>query len=219
MFEFDESKSQSNLKKHGIDFVEAQKLWDDSNLLEIPKEPNLFLPNHAGDEYRGFQALLEENHMRNFLLWHEEDKARRDDKGFEYVYHAKRAIDRYNQERNNFIEKMDQWLVQHLSPRSEGVPFNSETPGMILDRLSILSLKAFHMHEESVREDATTEQQEACTKKLAVINMQENDLIKAGQALVNAVKAGTRSFRVYYQFKMYNDPALNPQLYQKKDLG
>ena len=36
MFEFDESKSQSNLKKHGIDFVEAQRLWDDFNLLEIP---------------------------------------------------------------------------------------------------------------------------------------------------------------------------------------
>jgi uncharacterized DUF497 family protein len=36
MFEFDESKSQSNLDKHGIDFVEAQRLWDDSNLLEVP---------------------------------------------------------------------------------------------------------------------------------------------------------------------------------------
>lgn len=35
-FEDDENKSQSNLAKHQIDFVEAQKLWNDPNLLEIP---------------------------------------------------------------------------------------------------------------------------------------------------------------------------------------
>lgn len=35
MFEFDDSKSQSNLQRHGIDFVDAQALWNDSNLLEI----------------------------------------------------------------------------------------------------------------------------------------------------------------------------------------
>ena len=36
LFEFDSQKSQSNLKKHGIDFVEAQLLWLDPYLLEIP---------------------------------------------------------------------------------------------------------------------------------------------------------------------------------------
>ena len=35
-FEYDENKSQSNLAKHGIDFVEAQQLWNDPNVLEIP---------------------------------------------------------------------------------------------------------------------------------------------------------------------------------------
>ena len=35
-FEFDETKNQTNLKKHGIDFVEAQLLWNDPRLLEIP---------------------------------------------------------------------------------------------------------------------------------------------------------------------------------------
>ncbi len=35
-FEFDERKSRSNLKKHGIDFVFAQALWDDPSLIEIP---------------------------------------------------------------------------------------------------------------------------------------------------------------------------------------
>ncbi|NEQ84227.1 MAG: BrnT family toxin [Moorea sp. SIO2I5] len=35
-FEFDDYKSQSNLAKHGINFKEAQQIWDDSNRVEIP---------------------------------------------------------------------------------------------------------------------------------------------------------------------------------------
>lgn len=35
-FEFDETKSRANSTKHGIDFVEAQALWEDADLLEIP---------------------------------------------------------------------------------------------------------------------------------------------------------------------------------------
>ncbi len=36
MFEFDDLKSKSNFQKHGIDFIKAQALWNDSNLLEVP---------------------------------------------------------------------------------------------------------------------------------------------------------------------------------------
>jgi uncharacterized DUF497 family protein len=46
-FEYDEAKSQANLKKHGIDFLEAQELWNDPDLLEFPaksdNEPRLLL--------------------------------------------------------------------------------------------------------------------------------------------------------------------------------
>jgi len=35
-FEFDHEKSNSNKQKHGIDFYEAQKLWDDPDFIEIP---------------------------------------------------------------------------------------------------------------------------------------------------------------------------------------
>ena len=35
-FEFDEVKSQANLLKHGINFVDAQALWNDPSLLEVP---------------------------------------------------------------------------------------------------------------------------------------------------------------------------------------
>ena len=169
-------------------------------------------PAAAGE---GFFRLLEENHLRNFSLWHEEDVARRDDLGFEAVYRAKRNIDRFNQERNNFAEEMDKALVAALKPREAGVPRNSETPGMIIDRLSILALKEYHMHEETVRADASPAHREKCAEKLARIQRQRADLTASLGELLADVAAGRRTFSVYYQFKMYNDPALNPQLYRR----
>lgn len=167
-------------------------------------------PAAGGD---GFLRLVQENHLRNFELWHEEDIARRDDLGSERVHQAKRAIDRFNQERNNFIEEMDKALVLELKPAQSGVPRNSETPGMMIDRLSILALKEFHMHEEAVREQASAEHRATCAEKLARIVRQRADLTQSLGELLADVAAGRRSFAVYYQFKMYNDPALNPQLY------
>jgi hypothetical protein len=161
-----------------------------------------------------FLLLVEENHLRNFQLWHEEDIARRDDLGSERVHQAKRAIDRFNQERNNFIEEMDKLLVAALKPLEAGVPRNSETPGMMIDRLSILALKEFHMREETLRADASEAHRATCAEKLARIIRQRADLTQCVGELLADVAAGTRTFAVYYQFKMYNDPALNPQLYQ-----
>lgn len=169
-------------------------------------------PAAAGE---GFLRLVEENHLRNFALWHEEDVARRDDLGFEAVYRAKRAIDRFNQERNNYAEEMDKALVALLSPPESGCPRNTETPGMIIDRLSILALKEYHMHEETVRADASEGHRAQCAGKLARIRRQRDDLTAGLAELLADVAAGRRTFSVYFQFKMYNDPALNPQLYRQ----
>lgn len=162
----------------------------------------------------GFTGLVAQNHLRNFQLWHEEDVARRNDLGFERVFQAKRAIDKYNQERNNFIEEMDKTLVASLQPASDGCPRNSETPGMIIDRLSILALKEYHMREEADRKDASPTHRETCATKLARIVRQRADLVQSLAELLADVVAHRRTFAVYYQFKMYNDPALNPQLYR-----
>ena len=161
----------------------------------------------------GFLRLVRENHLRNFELWHEEDIARRDDLGSERVHQAKRAIDRFNQERNNFIEEMDKVLIAALQPAESGVPKNSETPGMMIDRLSILALKEYHMREEAERDDASAEHRAKCAEKFARIRLQRADLTQCLAELLDAVTARTRTFAVYYQFKMYNDPSLNPQLY------
>lgn len=161
----------------------------------------------------GFPGLLQENHWQNYSLWHEEDQARRDDLGHEHVYRAKRAIDRHNQLRNNAMERMDSFLLEALQPSAKA-PLNSETPGMMIDRLSILALKDYHMAEEVARDDADPAHRERCAQKLEVIRQQRSDLEAVLETFLEEVRRGERAFKVYFQFKMYNDPALNPQLYR-----
>jgi uncharacterized DUF497 family protein len=54
-YEFDEQKSKVNKAKHGIDFVEAQTLWEDIDLLEIPartdNEPRTIVIGRIGDKH------------------------------------------------------------------------------------------------------------------------------------------------------------------------
>lgn len=160
--------------------------------------------------------FVEKNHMFNYLLWHEEDKARRDDMGFEYVYDAKRLIDGYNQNRNNMMQAMDEWVFHNYQPKQQDVPFHSETPGMIIDRLSILSLKEYHMAKQVNRQDVDQKHIDNCQGKLSTIELQLQQLAACLQEFIQQIVNGERSFRVYHQFKMYNDAELNPQLYQNK---
>jgi len=161
-----------------------------------------------------FFALVEENHAFNYQLWNAEDRARREDKGFEFVYQAKREIDGCNQQRNNRMEAMDEWLFTRLNPAApDACPVHSETPGMMIDRLSILALKAYHMGLQANRDDADEAHRQLCQQKLQTIHMQRQQLLTCLEQLINEVQNKTRTFRVYHQFKMYNDPKLNPQLY------
>lgn len=161
----------------------------------------------------GFSELVAQNHLRNFLLWHEEDIARRNDLGYKRIFQAKRSIDRYNAERNHFIEEMDTLLVATLQPAAGGCPCNSETPGMIIDRLSILALKVYHMSEEVGRPGAAAKHRESCAAKLTRIIQQREDLTRCLDELLLAVATRRRTFAIYHPYKMYNDPELNPQLY------
>jgi hypothetical protein len=164
-----------------------------------------------------FLAIVEKNHSFNYQLWHAEDRARREDRGHEFVYHAKRDIDKFNQARNNCMEIMDEWLFTRLNPASPSMcPVHSETPGMMIDRLSILALKAYHMGLQVLRPEVDESHRQQCLQKLQTIEQQQQQLYSCLEQLLNEVKERVRTFRVYHQFKMYNDPTLNPQLYQPK---
>lgn len=162
-----------------------------------------------------FLRLIEENHAFNYNLWHTEDRARRDDMGYEFVYRAKREIDSLNQQRNNRMEAIDSWLVNELGPSNkQDCPAHSETPGMMLDRLSILSLKFYHMNAQAQRTDVDAQHRQTCAQKAQILAEQLQQLSSCLQQLAHDVKMQTRTFKVYHQFKMYNDPQLNPELIQ-----
>ncbi len=163
-------------------------------------------------------ALVRGQHFMNFSLWHIEDDARRKDVGDDVIAGCKRTIDGFNQRRNDFMDKVDACVVAVCAPHlSSGVTrHNTESLGAAVDRMSILSLKIYHMREETGREDVSAEHIAACEQKLAVLDEQRADLGNAILELVDDFAAGLKAPKVYYQFKMYNDPALNPALYKNK---
>lgn len=159
---------------------------------------------------------IEKNHAFNHQLWHTEDKARREDQGFEYVYRAKREIDRLNQARNVEVEQIDFYLYEALSPPPMGTcPLHSETPGMMIDRLSILSLKLFHMWIQTQRQEVDDAHRQAAEEKHQILVMQRKALHHCLLELIEATQKGTRTFALYKQFKLYNLPAWNPALYSE----
>jgi Protein of unknown function (DUF4254) len=166
----------------------------------------------------GAWASIEVNHRCNNLLWDEEDLARRTDVPDAAIAANKRAIDGYNQRRNDAIEKIDEALLARLADVrvAAGAWHNSETAGAMIDRLSILALKRFHMHAQTQRTDASAAHIATCVEKLARLDLQRADLARCLEALLEASTRGAAFWRIYRQFKMYNDPTLNPYLYGNK---
>jgi hypothetical protein len=165
-------------------------------------------------------ALVQQEHRCNFELWHEEDKARAPDASDGAIAAVKRSIDKWNQRRNDTIEKVDEFILSMLTnakvcPKDD-VPWNSETPGSVIDRLSIMSLKVFHMHEQAERLDATKEHIQKSRQRLDVLTRQREDLTTALQVLLDDLFAGRKQMKIYRQYKMYNDPDANPAIYGAK---
>ncbi|MEJ7560465.1 MAG: DUF4254 domain-containing protein [Pedobacter sp.] len=163
--------------------------------------------------------FIEENNQYNFKLWHEEDIARIQDIEPMRIVQAKRSIDQYNQARNNAMEKIDEWILNYLELAGVQTAntLHSETPGMMIDRLSIMQLKRYHMEEETLRDGASAEHKSKCLSRVNVLNEQITDLSNCLTNILKQLVSGKLKFKVYRQFKMYNDPSLNPQLYKKSN--
>ena len=126
----------------------------------------------------------------------------------------KRKIDASNQDRTDTVEYIDSYflnLYKEVTPKANA-SINSESPAWAIDRLSILALKIYHMHLETVREDATTAHKSTCQQKLEILLDQRKDLSTAIDALLNDISIGDKYMKVYKQMKMYNDDELNPIL-------
>ncbi len=164
-------------------------------------------------------GLIEKQHLQNFLLWHEEDKARNPKANNSLIADVKRNIDLLNQKRNDLIESIDsricELLAEHEIIMNQDSPMNSETPGNIIDRCSIMALKIYHMSEQTERKSVSDQHIQLAKQKVLRLTEQRNDLFNCLFDLFENIKCGKRHFKIYHQFKMYNDPALNPEIYKK----
>ncbi|MBV8113179.1 MAG: DUF4254 domain-containing protein [Silvibacterium sp.] len=167
-----------------------------------------------------FAEAVAEQHLANFELWHIEDQARVPRASDRQLSELKRAIDRTNQRRNDLMERCDSLLLAALV--AEGLPrahaeLHSESPGLMLDRLSILALKIYHTREEIERPNAPVGHAERNRERLGVLEVQRSDLAGCLDRLWQQVIAGERRFKIYRQLKMYNDATLNPALYSQAE--
>ena len=82
----------------------------------------------------------------------------------------------------------------------------AETIGSLVDKITIIELKIYHMREQSQREDVSDEFRQRCDQRLEVMREQRDDLAAEVAKLVSDMAAGRVVPKVYRQFKMYNDP-------------
>lgn len=172
-------------------------------------------PAPPPDSVPGVWRWIDANHRCNCLLWLEEDKARRRDVPESDIAASKRLIDQYNQQRNDAVEAIDEAMLGELAHvrLAPGARLSSETAGAMTDRLSILALKIHHMGLQAGRVQAGASHVQACSAKLERLLAQRADLAGCLDRLLTEARSGQTYFKVYRQFKMYNDPALNPYLY------
>lgn len=162
-----------------------------------------------------FDGILYEKCWIDTVQWHLEDIIR--DPNIEPVaaLAIKRRIDASNQDRTDKVEQIDDYFLSEIATgesQSEA-RINTESPAWAIDRLSILCLKIYHMQEEVNRPEANEEHRKKCERKLSILLIQLQDLSTAIDQLLTDIKSGHVQMKLYRQMKMYNDPNLNPVLY------
>jgi hypothetical protein len=150
--------------------------------------------------------------------WHMEDEIRNPSIQPLEVVKWKRSIDASNQDRTDMVEYIDSYFLEKYKDIQPLITarINTESPAWAIDRLSILALKIYHMREESQRTDADEAHIIECKNKLAILLQQRVDLSTAIDELLEDIEKGDKYMKVYRQMKMYNDPELNPVLYNNK---
>ena len=164
------------------------------------------------------EHLLYVKNWIDTVQWHLEDIIRNPAINPIEALIIKRRIDASNQERTDVVEFIDSYfLAQYKNIKAQpGASINTESPAWAIDRLSILALKIYHMDAEANRPGASEEHKATCQKKLAILLEQRKDLSQAIDELLHDIEQGKKYMKVYKQMKMYNDPSLNPVLYQQQ---
>lgn len=165
-----------------------------------------------------FSQLLYLKNWIDTVQWHLEDIIRDPKNEPSFLVAIKRRIDASNQHRTDTVEQIDEFLSENFKNVAiqEYAKMNSETPAWLLDRMSILQLKIYHFKEQLERTDADETHLNSVKHKLMILEIQEQDLEKCYDELIEDLSAGQKYMKLYKQMKMYNDPNLNPVFYSQK---
>lgn len=168
-------------------------------------------------EKDSFSHLLYQKNWIDTAQWHMEDVVRNPEIDPVEGLSWKRRIDAQNQVRTDMVEFIDSYFLERYknSTPLPNATINTESPAWAIDRLSILALKIYHMQEEVDRPSATDDHRAQCSTKLSVLLAQRTDLSTSIDELLADIEVGKKYMKVYKQMKMYNDPSLNPVLYNQ----
>jgi len=182
-------------------FSDLTELWHDA----APIKPN---------DIASPKGLTQWIHYKNYIVWHLEEYVRKEETTDVEILKAEKTIDMHNLKRLAAIEQIDIWLDNVL--KSAGISLgddalvNSETPGSIIDRLSIITLKIFHIRRHLEAEDLDEKTRSNLKIRLAVLQEQYDDVVSALDALLLDLRQAKKRHKVYRQFKIYNDPSFHP---------
>lgn len=145
-------------------------------------------------------------HRSNVLQWAREDDAREDQADDAVIASAKRDIDQLNTSRHGFIEEIDRAFLRAINPR-EGAPFVTESPGMAIDRLSVLVIR---LASTEARTPSGTADTELYADRLPRLRMQLSSLEEAIATLFDDLTKGSRRFLAYESLKLYGQEGSGP---------
>ncbi len=179
---------------------------------------NVQQPINNTFEVDSFSFFLYQKNWIDTVQWHYEDIIRNPQINPADALLIKRKIDQLNQQRTDLVEQIDDFFYNSFASvvKKENALINTESPAWAVDRLSILCLKIYHMQVEVNRTDASETHLLNCKNKLAILEQQFIDLTTAIDCLLAEYSVGTKYMKVYRQVKMYNDPSLNPILYNQQ---
>jgi hypothetical protein len=199
--------------------MNAKTCYDifNQSIIDYHKTDHVDTPINNPYSPNSIEHLLYLKNWIDTVQWHFEDIIRDPKIDLHFAIEIKRKIDASNQHRTDVVEQMDDYflhLFRDVTPKSNA-RLNTESPAWVIDRMSILCLKIYHMQEQVERTDTSTEHLEKCKAKLSILLEQQHDLGKAFEELLEDISNGDKYMKVYRQMKMYNDENLNPSLYKK----
>lgn len=179
-------------------------------------EDNINAPIRNPYNKSSIESLMYLKNWVDTVQWHYEDIIR--DPNIDPIegMKLKRMIDKSNQHRTDLVERIDDYYIEQfkaVNPRKDSM-LNTESPAWVIDRLSILCLKIYHMKEQVDRANVSDSHKKQCENKLLILKEQEVDLSTSFNQLLNDFETGSKKIKVYRQMKMYNDVELNPVLYK-----